>query len=285
MLIALTTTCRHVHSLILRIIHNRLQIAAGLDGHTLYLECHHPSARLTASKIFCDVLGTEGLEDLLSAINNDKSYVGQVKRIGSLYSRFRPQRKEIKIRPRLPPGDIPGSRTHTSSNPPLLPRDPNDIVQETITVDAQDLFSQLTTLAYLGKREPVRGILCSIQEVNEGTIRVWRDWLAKQCEQKSWTDGEPIAVHRDAPSSPNGKGKAGADSVTSSLDPSKDPAVLWINTSNDNVGIKFRVRERRWRRSTPILFSSDVEIAVSYLVEFEGRPSCESVAQKPLLIL
>lgn len=222
--------------------------------------------------MFCDALGTAGLEDLLSEIDDEDSYVGQVKRVGSLYSRFRPQRREseIKIRPYQPPGDIPGSRTHPGSNPAPPMRLSSDVVQETVTVDAQDLFSQLTTVAYLGKRETSRGLLFSIQEVSEGTIRVWRDWLAKQCERKSWTDGEPVVVHHDIPVTPTQKGKARADSVTGYSDPTKDPTVLWINTRDDNVGIKFRVRERKWRRSTPILFSSDIEVAVSYTVEFEG---------------
>ncbi|TKA57845.1 hypothetical protein B0A49_10607, partial [Cryomyces minteri] len=33
--------------------------------------------------------------------------------------------------------------------------------------------------------------------------------------------------------------------------------------------IKFRVKERRWRRDNPILFQSDDEVAVSYSIEYE----------------
>jgi hypothetical protein len=146
-------------------------------------------------------------------------------------------------------------------------------VSETVTVDAHDLFSQLTALAYLGKREPVRNHLCSTHSVTEGTIRVWRDWLSRQCESKKWTDGEPVVIHHDLPSSSpsSGKGKARSDSVTGRMDPTKDPSVLWINTRDQSVGIKFRVKERKWRRANPILYESDVEVAVCYIVEFEGE--------------
>ena len=227
--------------------------------------------------MFCTSLGTDGLEELSISISDDDSYVGQVKRVGALYSRFRPQHKEPEMKffsPRRIPGDIPGSRTYTANSSTATPHDPNDVVSETVTVDAHDLFSQLTTLVYLGKHEFTCGLLFSIQEVSEGTIRVWRDWLSKQCERKSWTDGEPIVVLHDTPSSPtgNGKGKSRADSVTGYADPSKDPGILWINTRDDNVGIKFRVKERKWRRNAPLLYSNDVEVAVSYRIEFEGMP-------------
>ena len=147
-----------------------------------------------------------------------------------------------------------------------------EIVTESVTVDAHDLFSQLTTQAYLGKRESTRGFLFSIQEVSEGTIRVWRDWLARQCESKKWTDGDTVIVHHDTPVVPAvGKGKGRSDSVTGYEDPTKDPRILWVNTRDDNVGIRFRVLERTWKRDRPLLYSSDVEVAVSYQVEFEGE--------------
>ena len=208
----------------------------------------------------------------MATIQNEEDCVGQVKSIFGLYSRFRPQRKDpgVKNTWRHPAIDIPGSRTYRSSNS-RQPRDPNDVVSETVTIDAHDLFSQLSTLAYLGKREPVQGLLFSIQEVSEGTIRVWRDWLSKQCESKNWTDGERIAVHQVTSSSPADSSKVRADNGVNFLDPTKDPAILWLNTRDNNLGIKVRVKERKWRRTNnPILYSSDIEIPVSYQIEFQG---------------
>ena len=219
--------------------------------------------------MFCTSLGTDGLQDLMSAIQDKDNYVGQIKTMFRLYSRFRPQRRDpgTRIAWRHPAIDIPGSRTYRDPDSPS-PLLPSDVVSETINVDAQDLFSQLSTLAYLGKREPRQGLLYSIQEVSEGTMRVWRDWLSRQCESKKWTDGEPIAVHHDGPIN----SRARADSVTDRVDPAKDPAILWLNTRDDNLGIKLRVRERKLRKNNmPVLYSSDIDLPVSYQVEFEGE--------------
>lgn len=209
---------------------------------------------------------------MLSAIYDDTSYVGQVKQAFGTYSRFRPQHHEPalgRMQWRVP-GDIPGSRTHPSSNLASRVPGPREAVCQNVTVDAHDLFSQLSTLAFLGKRGH-HGLLSSIQEVSQGHIRVWRKWLSKQCERKSWSDGEPIAVYHEPPTSPTGHGKGRSDSVTGRLDPRLDPNVLWLNTSDENVGIKFRVKERKWRQNAAILYASDEEVPVSYIVEFEGR--------------
>lgn len=206
----------------------------------------------------------------------ESSYVGEVAKLGKLYSRFRPQRKEpeFQVAQRHPAGDIPGSRTHPSTSAAAQASgDASDAVMETVTIDAQDLFSQLTTLAYLAKREVSKGLLLSIQEVSEGTIRVWRDWLAKHCESKQWTDGDTVPIHREAAQTEvSGKGKARADSVAAFPDLRKEPNALWVNTrGSDLVGIKFRVAERKWRQANPVLFSNDIEVAVSYEVEFQGK--------------
>ena len=260
-----------MHALVTRLLQQRLQIATGLDGHTLYLECHPPSGRLTAAKVPCLALGSDGLDDILSGLELDNGGVGQIGRMHELYARFRPQRTEpeVTVTYRHPAGDVPGSRTYRESTASKT-IDLDDVVSDIVTVDAHDLFSQLTALTYLGKREPSRGLLFSIQEVSEGTIRVWRHWLSRQCESKSWTDGEPVVIHHEAPTSPVSKGKGRADSIVSPLACQHDPSILWVNTSRQNVGIKFRVKERKRGRVNPILFSSDEEVSVSYLVVFEG---------------
>ena len=195
-----------------------------------------------------------------------------------MYSHFRPQRKEPDLfaRPRRHPAvDIPGSRTWAVSNQVPQAQD-NERVTETVTVDAHDLFSQLSTSVYLGRREPRRGLLDSIQNVSEGTIRVWRNWLSEQCETKTFSDGTPVTVHHDSSSKRDRKEPVVPSDLSDTLeDPRKDGSILWVNTRDDNVGTKFKVKEKKWRRTTamPILFESDVEVAVSYEVEFEGRSS------------
>lgn len=144
---------------------------------------------------------------------------------------------------------------------------------DTVTVDAQDLFSQLVTVAYLGKRETRKGLLLSIHEVGEGTIRVWRDWLSKQCESRTFSDHSTVAVHHGRRSSLTvGNSTTPGSNPTKAADPTKDPNILWVNSGDHNVGIRFRVKSQRQRSNTmPLLYSSDVEVAVSYIVQFEGK--------------
>lgn len=182
-----------------------------------------------------------------------------------LYSRFKPMNKEpdwISLRRPHPARDIPGSRTwvtpEDAAATAAMLSDPTSAVTRTISVDAQELFSQLSTVGYLGKREPLRGLLGSIQEVCDGTIRVWRDWLSKHCESKRWTDGEPIAVQHEV-----------VDSTT--REKGKD-SILWVNnTKGEKVGLKLKVKEQKWNRANPVLFTSDIEVPVSYHVELEGK--------------
>lgn len=184
-----------------------------------------------------------------------------------MYSRFRPQKHEPDFRAtaRHPAGDIPGSRTYRDPAFVALPPDEDEVVRDTVTVDAHELFSQLMTVAYLGKREWTKGLLFSLQEVAEGTIRVWRDWLSKHCESRSFSDQSTVVIHE------NSADNARSDSVTGVSDPSQDPKVLWVNTRGNDVGVKFKVKRQKQRTTNmPLLFSSDVEVSVSYVVEFEG---------------
>lgn len=168
-----------------------------------------------------------------------------------------------------------GSRTHPDS---VLASSAHglEVVSELVSIDASDLFSQLQTRAYLGRREQTHGILNAILGLNKGTIRVWRHWLADHCESKNWTDGEPIVIHHDTPSSSSGDGRTRSDSVAGHDCPSKDPKILWLNTGDQNFGMKMRVKERQWRRINPLLHSSDVDVPVSYRVQFEGRSSANT---------
>lgn len=149
----------------------------------------------------------------------------------------------------------------------------DDAVCDTVTIDSHDLFSQLTTLSYIGQRDPGTGLLFKVQDIGEGTIRVWRDWLSQRCEKKTWTDRDPIAIHHDGANASVDKAKAKTDSTMECIDPTKEPNVLWANTRDYDVGIKFRVKERKWDKDDPLMNSNDVEAAVSYIVEFEGTPT------------
>ncbi|WPG99336.1 Hypothetical protein R9X50_00215000 [Acrodontium crateriforme] len=276
-LVQFMTISRHIHSLILRLLHHRLQIAAGLAGYTLYVECFHPSAQWTptATKLFCVPIGGERLSDPSLDDQEVVDCVGAGKKIAAHYSRFRPQGNEPTYKKRREstrrPGDIPGSRTYSlyqDSEEGTLTGD-DEAVCDTVTIDSHDLFSQLMTLSYIGQRDPGTGLLFKVQDIGEGTIRVWRDWLSQRCEKKTWTDGDPIAIHHDSADTSDDKANSNRDNTVEKINPTKDCKVLWANTRDYNVGIKFRVKERKWDKDDPLINSNDVDAAVSYVVEFE----------------
>jgi hypothetical protein len=226
---------------------------------------------LTAPPLYCTPLGTEGLDSLLSDIQDEKQYLGQVKKFGTLFTRFRPESNEpeFKVKQRHPAGDVPGSRTYQDTTIRPADLDKDNVVRDIVNVDAHELFSQLTTVAYLGRRESTRGLLCSLQEVAEGTIRVWRDWLSRHCESRSFTDNSMVVIHHGSESSDQ---EARSDSVTGTGDPKKNSQVLWINTRGEDVGIKFKVKRQKQRATNlPLMYTSDIELAVSYVIEFEGK--------------
>lgn len=250
---------RRFHSLIVRIVHNRMTLATGLDGHKLMLECYHPSAKLTAGKMYCTYLGTDGLVEALDQKANEPA--GHIGYLRSLYSRFQPYRQETGrlIQQRTIPGDIPGSRTH-----PASPQNQREqrlgigvLPTETVSLDAHELFSQLCVVSHMAKIAARKSVIQSFVELSDGVIRLRRDWLGQQLN-KVVTES------------------AGRTRL------SEDSSILWVNNCNDDVGIKFRVRQHKPREDQPILYASEEEVAVSYYVEFEGKSSMEVVLRPRL---
>jgi hypothetical protein len=214
--------------------------AATLLDHILMLELYPPSARLTAGKLFCTSLGTSGLDQ--ESINSlpDSAKIDHLGK--AVYSKFRPQHQETR-RPSLkhPAGDIPGSRTHPSSADPSIHvhNTESNLVSQQVSLDADELFTQLIATLMIVKPGPRPDTILTAVEVCEGTIRVWRATRTK------------VAI----------------DSTSSA--PANDPSILWVNTANNAVGVKFQVKEKKWKRDNPVLFSSDEEVAVSYTVDIE----------------
>lgn len=145
---------------------------------------------------------------------------------------------------------MPGSRTHPASRAAEAGTKGNGmLVAETVSLDAGELFSQLCCVTNLVKMAPGRRrLITNIMEVSDGMIRVWRDWLGRR----------------------NGV-------VGKKREVLGDEGILWVNNSGDSVGIKFRVKERSFRRDQPVLFASEDEVAVSYYIEFEGEYWCCAV--------
>nr|POE82397.1 dihydroxyacetone kinase 1 [Quercus suber] len=265
-LLPFTPTCKSFQSLIFRVLHHRLQAVTSLDDYVLYSELFPPHKQYTNTKFFCQSLGTPNLQSIIEDFNAESTHVGHGDKLRDLYSCFRPVRREPDLRAALrhPAGDIPGSRTYKTDDSPLFDGmlEEDNIVSEIVTVEASNLFCQLMAACHLVKRNR-HGRLDSTQCVSEGWIRVWREWLAKQCETKSWTDGDVVVVHHDMV---HGRGSFANGEQ---YDLSKNPSILWLNSGRNEVGLQVKVKERKTSLENPIVQGSDVDVAVSYKVELK----------------
>ncbi|KAF2091606.1 hypothetical protein K490DRAFT_61039 [Saccharata proteae CBS 121410] len=266
-LLPLTLVSHRLHALVLRIIHNRLAIAANHHekDHQLLLECYHPSAKLTEPPLYCNYLGTDGL-DINDAEADDADLVGRLGYLRSRYSRFRPHRRgpdAPSVARRHPAGDIPGSRTHPSSARTQHTSggcSDDELVRQVLSLDSHELFTQLCAVINLIKTGPRHGLFRSFVEVEDGVLRVWREWLKQQSELASNSAVQAAEVEIEA----GNTGKPRRQQA----DGEADQRILWVSQAQ-NVGIRFRVRERRFRRDNPILILANEDVAVSYDIEYE----------------
>ena len=140
--------CHRFQNLIVRIIHGRLLRAPSLTDRKVILECYHPSAQYTEPYLYCDYLGTPGLDEIdgqgpIYEILDDQA--AKEGTLWKLYSHFRPTRKdpEPKIYRSHPAGDVPGSRTSEVASRIREPIERNTVTQ-TVSLEAHELFVQRT---------------------------------------------------------------------------------------------------------------------------------------------
>lgn len=224
-------------------------------------ECYHPSAQNTEPCISCNYLGTPGLDDDekgetgISSSSKIKK-IREHRRLADLYSRFKPRRADadLSLVRAHPAGDVPGSRTSLSDRGFRNSKDAEQVnlVTQSLSLDAHELFSQLSVTAAWVRLGPRWGIFLSLTDIVEKkTLRVWRDWLARRSEAYESSERpskvETLGIIDD-----------GSDSI------------LWASPSK-TLGLKVRVKEQRWRGDHPILLHKDEDQAVSYLLELEGK--------------
>ncbi|KAI3337917.1 F-box domain-containing protein, variant [Ustulina deusta] len=227
-LLPLAAVSRRFRGLVGRLHYYRLVEATALQGRELVLECYHPCDRVSAPSLFCKYLATDGLPEA----GED----ADLEDLNQLYTRFKLYLGDENQRPR--------SRWSTTSA--------NDATEESLTqkapsydvnLDAGDLFTQLCAVTNLVKVGPKRGLFLSIDNVTDGVIRVWRDWLREQAERSATEQQQDGQTRLD------------------------DPSILWIGTSK-NVGVRFRVVPKE-EGQTPLLLSRDEDPAVSYTLEYQ----------------
>jgi len=189
-LLPLVVTSRRFHSIILRILHFRLLLAAALPDYKLILEAYHPSKRYSDPYLFCTYLGTDGLsskhEGEGSLYEDCAGEEGRLAKLGSLYSRFRPERPGVQgSKPaRRIAGAVPNPQSAVSNTSTPIYADGGDggtrKVSHTFNLDADELFGQFCAYASLVRLGPRRGVFLSnvhIVPTGQGVMRVWKQWL------------------------------------------------------------------------------------------------------------
>ncbi|KAF2188617.1 hypothetical protein K469DRAFT_748375 [Zopfia rhizophila CBS 207.26] len=262
-LLPLTVLCHRIYNLILRILHNRIIAASELESHSLLLECYHPSAKLTEPPYLCTYHGTDGLTTY-NPSKNDIHNVGKLEVLRNMYSRFRPHRRDLEPggrRVRGPPGDVPGSRTFPGA---ASDKFKGETVKQVLNLDGHELFTQLCAQTNLVKIGPRNGLFTCFVAVEEGVVRVWREWLKDQAvrgESKHTTVQEEVVEEV-------GKGKEPVREVQREGTGIYNNNILWVSQSK-NTGLRFNVKERKLRRDAPLLVRVDEDTPVSYEIEYD----------------
>jgi hypothetical protein len=265
-LLPLTVLSNRIYNIILRILHNRLVAAAELESHSLLLECYHPSAKLTEPPYFCAYQGTDGLSLYENPGEPDRAAAAaRLGEMRQMYSRFRPHRRELEDggrRVARRPGDIPGSRTYPGT---AQDKFSGEIVKQTVSLEAHELFTQLVAQVNLVKIGPYNGLFSAFVDIEEGVLRVWRKWLGEIAAK-----GNRVIDTSKEKAEEVGGAKGEIRKPDDMESGSEDQRILWVSTAR-NTGIRFNVRERKLRRDTPILIRNDEDLPVSYDVEYDGE--------------
>jgi hypothetical protein len=285
-LLPLTRVSHRFHALILRILHYRLLIAASPKEYKLMLECYHPSDRLTEPHVFCTYLGTDGLSNKhegQGSLYENCTAAEQLRRLMALYSRFRPEHSTEDRFPeplnwRPPTGAVMSPEGTPAADADAdgdlaeegedLPEGDIQFVKRLVNLDGFEDFYQLCTDVSLAKVMPGTTRVLSMVGVENGLIRIWRDWLKGQAKSRFGTTVQSRTAFEQRGS---GADRGGfVDSTAMSMSNEQDNGILWVDEKK-NVGLKLRVKEKRWNRNIPVLVHRDEQGTVSYEVEIEGR--------------
>lgn len=211
--------------------------------------------------MYCEYLGTPGLEVQGPIYENSDDQVAKDGTLAKLYSHFRPTRKdpEPKIYRSHPAGDIPGSRTSEIATGIGEPSERSTVTQ-IVSLEAHELFMQLRFLVAVVQTGPRRGFFLSVENLIDKTRRIFRNWLA---ERAAATED----YKKGGPGSFRSKPGCEADQM------------LWVD-HNKIVGLKVRVEERKGRSNLPILLHKDEDQAVSYTLELEGKSLYPRIQRK-----
>ena len=265
-LLPLVLVSRRFHSMIVRILHYRLLLAAALPEYKLILEAYHPSKRYTDPYLFCTYLGTDGLSSKLegegSLYFDCPGAAGRLAKLGALYSRFRPEKPSVEgtiPRRAFPAGGTPSQANGGASSQPLYANGGDggsDKVIHSLNFDGGELFTQFCAYASLVTLGPRRGVfLNTVHMVKDkaGWMRVWKEWLQTRADQLKSEEGAQISQVASV----------------SELEPSigADTRILWQDHKR-NIGLRVAVRDAQ-RRFTA-RSADDDDLPMSFTIEIKG---------------
>lgn len=273
---------RRFHSLILRILHFRLLLAAALPDCKLILEAYHPSRTSGGNTyLYCTYLGTDGLsskhEGEGSLYEDCAGEEGRFAKLGALYSRFRPERPTVTAS--MPLRRIAGvapiqSPTGETSQP--IYADTGDggstKVSHVLNLDADELFGQFCAYPQLVRFGPRRGVFLSsahIVQHGQGVMRVWKQWLQdralelyhQQQQQQHEQGQDPVQI----------QGHLSRTATLNCPTIGADKNILWTDYKK-NVGLRVAIHEREGRLygKSPDEYNDS---PMSFLIEIQGRNS------------
>jgi hypothetical protein len=169
-LLPLALVSQRFYGLVSRLHYARLVEAIALQDYELILECYHPSAKISTPYMFCDYLGTDGLEQ----VGRDPTLRGMC----GLYSRFRPVLGEEARRPRA---RYATRGVLNGVDEPIIEQPSHDI-----HLESSELFSQICTVINMIKVGPRRSIILSCINLVDCVVRVWREWLANEASNAAF---------------------------------------------------------------------------------------------------
>jgi hypothetical protein len=264
----LVIVSRRFHSIILRILHFRLLLAAALPDYKLILEAYHPSKRYSDPYLFCTYLGTDGLsskhEGEGSLYEDCAGEEGRFAKLGGLYSRFRPERPGVSgsMPARRVAGAVPNNQSSASSTTTPIYANGGDGGTRKVThifnLDADELFGQFCAYASLVRLGPRRGVFLSnvhIVRSGQGVMRVWKQWLQDRARDL-WQQEREESHQRYGP--------------PAQLCPATgaDKNIMWTDYRK-NVGLRVAVRDQEGRCYGADTCELD-DTPVSFAIEIEG---------------
>lgn len=266
-LLPLVLVSHRFHSIILRILHFRLLLAAALPEYKIILEAYHPSRRNTEPYLFCSYLGTDGLsskhEGEGSLYEHCTGVAGRLGKLGQLYSRFRPESPGVEgsMPLRRIAGATPVQASGSTGTQPIYKNDGDGgtkKVTHTINIDSDELFTQFCAYASLVRLGPRRGVFLStvhIVQSGEGVMRLWRDWLvARAAETKKVDQDKEWELER----TPTDTAPSIAEEIS----------IIWTNYKR-NTGLRVAVRDVQ-RTFPSRLDGSFEDLPLNFVVEIKG---------------